>query len=94
MPSAQPPTYQQVVTQTMPSLPSAPTLTLPTVQVQSPPTVIIRSGACYKCGNGVPIDDYATCCGIFWCIVLFPIGILCLFLCKHKRCSNCGAQYS
>jgi hypothetical protein len=54
----------------------------------------ILAGGCPVCKNGVLVDDYWTCCGIFWALVLFPVGLICLVLCKKKRCTNCGTTYS
>ncbi|KAI0789696.1 hypothetical protein C8Q75DRAFT_764582 [Abortiporus biennis] len=33
-------------------------------------------------------------CGIFWAIVIFPIGLLCLLCDREKRCARCGARIS
>ena len=62
-------------------------------QPSAQPQVILVSGSnggCPNCNNGHMYDDYCTCCGIFWAIVLFPIGLLCLLVFYKRRCSNCG----
>ncbi|DAZ97709.1 TPA: hypothetical protein N0F65_009608 [Lagenidium giganteum] len=30
-----------------------------------------------------------TCCGICCGVCLFPIGLICCFLMREKRCANC-----
>jgi hypothetical protein len=47
---------------------------------------------CSNCGRREPEDDYLTFCGLFWCIVTFPIGVICLMLCKQKKCAYCGTR--
>lgn len=56
------------------------------------PTVIIVTGDCPHCQNGVLVDDYGFC-SIFLAIVFFPIGILCCLLMKERVCTNCGARF-
>lgn len=44
---------------------------------------------CPVCSVGV-LEERFTCCGIFWAIVLFPIGLICLFLLRERSCNACG----
>ena len=107
-PVVQPQIIQQVIQQPSAPPPPPPQTTNVSITYQAPPPqqpivqpqapIIIqqdvpRAGACYKCGRGVPVDDCCTFCGVFWCIMLFPIGLLCLICCKKKKCSNCGTNY-
>lgn len=39
---------------------------------------------------GVYQDEF-TCCGIVLAILFFPIGLLCCYVMREKRCSNCGS---
>jgi len=66
------------------------------VIIQQPPqpqqqTVLILGG-CPRCRVG-HLEDEFTCCGILCCILFFPLGIICLFAMRDKRCSNCGASF-
>ncbi len=54
--------------------------------------ITYSTSRCRTCGRLEPRNDYLTFCGLFWCIILFPFGILCLILCKKKKCSYCGTQ--
>ena len=45
---------------------------------------------CVRCGQGKVTHEYVTCCGVLLAILCFPLGLLCLFLCRKTDCSNCG----
>jgi len=38
-------------------------------------------------------DNYCTFCGICCCICFFPLGLICLPICKKRKCVRCG-KYS
>ncbi|KIY43358.1 hypothetical protein FISHEDRAFT_27226, partial [Fistulina hepatica ATCC 64428] len=44
-----------------------------------------------QCAKGVhdPTNEYGMC-GIITAIVFFPIGLICLFSGRKKRCTRCG----
>lgn len=50
---------------------------------------IIRKGNCPSCQAGIIREDF-TCCGIALAFIFFPIGILCCWLMRERKCSNCG----
>jgi len=79
---AQPP--QQVVIQQVPAQQQRIVYVMP---MGSTP-----AGQCPSCQNGVVVRNYITLCGVLWSIILFPIGLLCLFCCYEERCSACGAK--
>ncbi|CAF0818645.1 unnamed protein product [Adineta steineri] len=55
-----------------------------------PPTVIMQAtGNCPSCRMGF-LSSHVTCLGVFCAIVLFPIGLICLFAMQEQRCSHCG----
>ncbi|CAM9919706.1 membrane protein BRI3 [Lampetra fluviatilis] len=56
---------------------------------QPTPAVVIMAGGCPSCRMGVMQDDF-TCCGIFLAICFFPLGILCCYALRQKRCASCG----
>lgn len=78
--------------QCYPALPVVdPAPTVVTVQAQQAPAPqIIVVGGCPSCRVGVLRTSHITFCGIFWAIVLFPIGLLCLLCCTKERCTNCS----
>ncbi|KAJ3101363.1 hypothetical protein HDU97_001404 [Phlyctochytrium planicorne] len=39
------------------------------------------------------ISDEFTCCGIALAIICFPIGLVCCFLMREKKCIKCGTTF-
>jgi hypothetical protein len=37
-------------------------------------------------------DNYCTVCGVCCCICWFPLGLICLPICKETKCIRCGKQ--
>jgi hypothetical protein len=48
-----------------------------------------QAGVCPHCKRGYPIESF-TFCGMLCAILLFPIGLICLFAMRTRRCSVCG----
>jgi hypothetical protein len=61
------------------------------IQQPAPQTVVVLGG-CPTCRVG-HLEDEFTCCGILCCILFFPLGLICLFTMRDKRCTNCGASF-
>lgn len=53
---------------------------------------VVFAGGCPRCGRVIR-NEYCTCCGVLWSILLFPCGLFCLLACKEKRCDFCGYRY-
>ena len=54
---------------------------------------VIMAGNCSACGVGVVSENFTLvglCCA-FW---LFPIGILCCYTMREKKCTSCGAVFA
>ncbi|XP_054163532.1 brain protein I3-like [Oppia nitens] len=62
------------------------------IQQQPAPQTVVIMGGCPTCRVG-HLDDEFTCLGIFCCILFFPLGLICLFTMREKRCTNCGATF-
>jgi hypothetical protein len=57
---------------------------------QAPQVTVV--GGCPNCRVGQMQDEF-TCCGIALAIIFFPIGLLCCYVMREKRCSNCGTRF-
>ncbi|XP_069958663.1 membrane protein BRI3 [Cherax quadricarinatus] len=55
--------------------------------------VVVAATACPACRAGVLQSEF-TLCGICLGIWFFPLGLICCFLMRETRCSNCRASYS
>ncbi|KAK3857634.1 hypothetical protein Pcinc_036125 [Petrolisthes cinctipes] len=55
--------------------------------------VVVMAPTCPACQRGILTSEF-TCCGICLGIWLFPLGLICCFLMRKTRCSNCRANYS
>jgi len=62
------------------------------IQQQPPQQTVLVLGGCPSCRVG-HLEDEFTCCGICCCILFFPLGLICLFAMREKRCINCGASF-
>ncbi|KAK4318484.1 hypothetical protein Pmani_010504 [Petrolisthes manimaculis] len=62
------------------------------VMVGGNPGMIPMGGSCPACRMGNLSSEF-TCCGIFMCILFFPLGLICCFAMKQRRCSHCRANY-
>ncbi|CAG2181477.1 unnamed protein product [Oppiella nova] len=60
--------------------------------VQTVPQTIIFIGSCPACRVGVLEEDF-TFLGLLLAILCFPIGILCCFALRQRRCPNCGTTF-
>ncbi|CAG2118113.1 unnamed protein product [Medioppia subpectinata] len=60
--------------------------------VQTVPQTIIFIGSCPACRVGVLEEDF-TCLGILLALLFFPLGILCCFALRQRRCPNCGTTF-
>ena len=60
-------------------------------QVLPEPVKVIyhQRNVCPACHQNVLMDEY-TCCGLFWAVFCFPVGILCCLGLAKKRCVSCG----
>ncbi|XP_066940750.1 membrane protein BRI3-like [Macrobrachium rosenbergii] len=58
-------------------------------QPQAASVVYATSGSCPNCRAGVFVDDF-TCCGICLAVCFFPLGLICCFAMRERKCSNCG----
>ncbi|XP_064095687.1 membrane protein BRI3-like [Macrobrachium nipponense] len=61
-------------------------------QPQASPVVYVANGSCPNCRVGFFVDDF-TCCGICLAIFFFPIGLICCFAMRERKCSNCGLTF-
>ncbi|XP_046443658.1 brain protein I3-like isoform X2 [Daphnia pulex] len=62
------------------------------IQVEAQPQQVVIVGGCPKCRVGV-LEDKFTLCGWCCCFWLFPLGLICLFSMRQKRCINCHQRY-
>lgn len=53
--------------------------------------VVVQQGNCPVCKAGYIVEEF-TCCGIVLAILFFPLGLLCCFLMRERKCSSCGAR--
>merc|ERR1739842_266945 len=92
-PAYQPPTYQPAPGPVPgPAYQPAPMVVQQQPMVAAQPAQVVLVGGCPSCKAGVLQEDF-TCCGICLGICFFPIGLLCCFLMKEKKCTNCGAKF-
>ncbi|KAJ3206063.1 hypothetical protein HDU67_008411 [Dinochytrium kinnereticum] len=62
--------------------------------MQQPQVVMAVNSAEMCAAGGVhSIQDEFTCCGIAMAIIFFPIGLVCCFLMKDKKCIKCGSKF-
>ncbi|KAJ3114694.1 hypothetical protein HDU96_001788 [Phlyctochytrium bullatum] len=62
--------------------------------MQQPQVVMAVNPAEMCAAGGIhAITDEFTCCGITLAILFFPIGLVCCFLMKEKKCQKCGARF-
>ncbi|XP_042893339.1 brain protein I3-like isoform X2 [Penaeus japonicus] len=54
--------------------------------------VVVASGTCPICKAGL-IQQEFSCCGVCLSIFLFPLGLICCYLMRKTRCSNCGKEF-
>uniref|UniRef100_H2YEK2 Uncharacterized protein n=1 Tax=Ciona savignyi TaxID=51511 RepID=H2YEK2_CIOSA len=47
---------------------------------------------CRRCG-AIGLKDEFTCCGVCLAIWFFPLGLICCFMMREKKCAGCGAAY-
>eukprot|EP01122_Echinamoeba_exundans_P003949 TRINITY_DN13994_c0_g1_i1.p1 TRINITY_DN13994_c0_g1~~TRINITY_DN13994_c0_g1_i1.p1 ORF type:complete len:114 (+),score=19.74 TRINITY_DN13994_c0_g1_i1:105-446(+) len=57
--------------------------------VQPQTTVVVVGAGCPHCNRGVMQENF-TCPGICLGILCFPIGLVCCFLMRERRCTACG----
>ncbi|CAG0914601.1 unnamed protein product [Notodromas monacha] len=55
-------------------------------------TTVIINGGCPRCQSG-SLSDSFTCCGILLAIIFFPVGLVCCYVMREKKCVNCGATF-
>ncbi|KAJ3101362.1 hypothetical protein HDU97_001403 [Phlyctochytrium planicorne] len=63
--------------------------------MQQPQQVVMAVNAAEMCAAGGihSISDEFTCCGITLAILCFPIGLVCCFLMREKKCIKCGTTF-
>ncbi|KAK9891504.1 hypothetical protein WA026_014740 [Henosepilachna vigintioctopunctata] len=62
------------------------------VTAPSQPTVVVVGG-CPTCRVGLLEDSYG-CCAICLAICCFPVGLVCCYLMRERKCTNCGAVFN
>ncbi|XP_039266010.2 uncharacterized protein LOC120341544 isoform X1 [Styela clava] len=53
---------------------------------------LLRKGLCPTCKIG-QLKNHFTLKGICWAVILFPIGLICCYLWRKKKCNSCGEVY-
>ncbi|XP_048223579.1 brain protein I3 [Perognathus longimembris pacificus] len=87
-----PPPYPYLVTGIPTSHPRVYNIHSRTV-TRYPANSIVVVGGCPVCRVGV-LEDCFTFLGVFLAIVLFPLGFICCFALRKRRCPNCGAVFT
>ncbi|DAZ97708.1 TPA: hypothetical protein N0F65_009607 [Lagenidium giganteum] len=59
----------------------------PVGQVIQERTVVVVQPA--QCRHEFTEDGDFSCCGICCGVCFFPIGLICCFMMREKRCANC-----
>ncbi|XP_071540038.1 membrane protein BRI3-like [Panulirus ornatus] len=70
--------------------PPGPQQAAPPAVVATP--VVIMGQTCPTCKTGL-IQSEFTACGICLAICCFPVGLVCCYLMRERRCSNCKASF-
>ncbi|XP_050708426.1 brain protein I3-like [Eriocheir sinensis] len=76
------------------SSPQATVTTTTVVSAPPPPTQVVlvqSTWSCPACKQMGFVHEEFTMCGICLAICFFPLGLICCFMMRRRRCSNCRA---